>query len=190
MDFDKYESWGGVYTIHNQVNHKCYIGSASNFIKRWHLHRHLLRNNKHHSPHLQNAWNKYGEAAFLFMRLQVVEDTEQMLAIEQVFLDTLKPAYNASPTANSCKGVKRSEETRQKMREAQRKPERAAITRAVGQRPKSEEHRAKIAAAHLGRRHSEETRAKLRAASARRWAKPEEREKLRQARLKSRPQED
>src|SRR5688572_2680526 len=132
MAIGNFESWGGVYAIHNQVSQKCYVGSASNFIKRWNLHRHLLRRNKHHSPHLQHAWNKYGEEAFSFMRLQIVEDTEQMLEIEQVFLTTLQPAYNVSPTATPCKGVKRSEATRQKMREAQLRPERVAITRAVG----------------------------------------------------------
>jgi group I intron endonuclease len=186
VKWDDYESWGGVYAIHNRINQKCYVGSTSNFVKRWILHRHLLRMNKHHSPHLQHAWNKYGEDAFTFLRLQVVEDTNQMLAIEQVFLSTLKPAYNVSPSATSCKGVKRSEATRQKLREAMKKPERLAIVREVGRRPKSEEHKAKIAASHLGLRPSEETRAKLRAASARRWQKPEEREKIRQARLKKR----
>jgi group I intron endonuclease len=186
----RYEDWGGVYVIYNTINHKFYIGSTDNFRKRWIVHRHLLRHNKHHSPHLQNAWNKYGEAAFAFMRLQIIANVEVMLAVEQSLLTSLRPAYNGSPTATSCKGVKRSEETRAKMRAAQQRPERRAITSAVGKRPKSAEHRANIAASHLGLHPSEETRAKLREASARRWRKPEEREKIRQARLKRRKGED
>ncbi len=186
MEDKKWEEWGGVYMIQNNVNNKFYVGSTSNFVKRFILHRHLLRRNKHHSPHLQAAWNKYGEDSFTFMRLCVVENNELRLAIEQSYLDYLRPAYNVSPTAVSSMGIKRSEETQAKMREAQRRPERMAIAREVGKRPKSEEQKARIAASHIGLRPTEETRAKLRESSAKRWARPEEREKIRQARLKER----
>jgi len=186
MEEKKWEGWGGVYVIHNKINQKFYVGSTSNFVKRFILHRHLLRQNKHHSPHLQAAWNKYGEDAFSFMRLCVVEDDKLRLDIEQSYLDYLRPAYNVSPLAVSSKGTRRSEETRAKMREAERRPERIALASAMGKRPKSEEEKAKIAASHIGIRPTEETRAKLREASAKRWAKPEEREKIRQARLRAR----
>lgn len=55
----------GIYRIRNLVNGKCYIGSAFNFERRFILHRHFLRNQKH-NPKLQRAWNKYGEDAFVF----------------------------------------------------------------------------------------------------------------------------
>jgi len=61
---------GGVYVIHNKVNHNFYVSSTSNFRKRWVLHVHLLRSGRHHSPHLQSAWNKYGEESFVFHRLK------------------------------------------------------------------------------------------------------------------------
>lgn len=87
---------GGLYSIHNSINNKFYIGSTNNFRKRWNVHKTLLRKNKHHSPHLQAAWNKYGEETFRFLRIQFIDSKEDRLFLEQHFLDTLKPPYNVS----------------------------------------------------------------------------------------------
>lgn len=53
-----------IYIIENKINKKLYIGKTKDFEKR--IKRHLwdLKNNKHHSLHLQRSWNKYGEEAF------------------------------------------------------------------------------------------------------------------------------
>ena len=60
----------GVYLIRNNVNQKIYIGSTSNsFRERWRYHENHLRINKHGNTYLQNAWNKYGEDAFIFLVL-------------------------------------------------------------------------------------------------------------------------
>lgn len=48
----------GVYKITNIINNKIYIGSTANkqgFKKRWSYHGCDLKNNKHHSRHLQRA---------------------------------------------------------------------------------------------------------------------------------------
>jgi ribosomal protein L3 len=53
----------GVYSITNLTNNKIYIGSVSSkkgFNGRWSRHIFDLKNNKHHSKHLQLSWNKYG----------------------------------------------------------------------------------------------------------------------------------
>nr|DAD74703.1 MAG TPA: GIY-YIG nuclease superfamily protein [CrAss-like virus sp. ctRQZ5] len=42
----------GIYSICNLLNNKRYIGSTNNFYNRFHEHKCLLRNNKHHSLHL------------------------------------------------------------------------------------------------------------------------------------------
>lgn len=55
-----------IYCIKNILNNKVYIGSSVNFNKRKNLHLHYLKNNKHHSNHLQKAWNKYGKENFVF----------------------------------------------------------------------------------------------------------------------------
>ena len=77
---------GGVYKIINKINNKYYVGSTSNFKKRWNQHIKLLNRNKHKNDYLQNVWNKYGEKSFEFI---VVEYTDVNLVkiIEQKYLD-------------------------------------------------------------------------------------------------------
>lgn len=60
-----------VYKIRNTVNNKFYVGSTTNPRERFRTHRNKLRCNKHHTPHLQAAWNKYGEDCFKF---EIVEE--------------------------------------------------------------------------------------------------------------------
>ena len=57
----------GIYKIVNKVNGKYYVGGSKNIHKRWLEHKGLLRRNIHDNGHLQNAWNKYGEATFDFI---------------------------------------------------------------------------------------------------------------------------
>jgi hypothetical protein len=52
----------GIYQIRNKANGHRYVGSSNNIQERWHKHISDLNRNKHHSRHLQNAWNKYGSA--------------------------------------------------------------------------------------------------------------------------------
>lgn len=65
---------GGVYKILNTVNGRAYIGSTSCFKARWKVHRRDLRAGKHANQSLQNAWDKYGEIAFVFSIIEVVGD--------------------------------------------------------------------------------------------------------------------
>lgn len=106
----------GVYQIRNLKNGKKYIGSAVNFYKRWRVHRCHLRKGTHHNPHLQAAWDKYGEDAFVF---EVLFESlkEEIIKVEQLYLDVEQPEYNICPTAGNCLGVKRSDEFKQKCRE-------------------------------------------------------------------------
>ena len=57
---------GYIYKITNKENNKIYIGSSFNIEKRKNAHFNALRNRKHHSIHLQRAYDKYGEKAFVF----------------------------------------------------------------------------------------------------------------------------
>jgi len=76
----------GIYKIINVVNNKFYIGSAVNFSRRKTRHFSELRNNKHNNKHLQSAWNKYGEPAFIFAIIQLIEDKDELLEAENVWL--------------------------------------------------------------------------------------------------------
>lgn len=76
----------GVYKIINVVNNKFYIGSAVNFSRRKARHFSELRNNKHSNGKLQNAWNKYGEQAFIFAIVEEVADKFLLLDAENKWL--------------------------------------------------------------------------------------------------------
>lgn len=70
MEITQNYKFSGIYIILNKLNGKKYVGSSKNIYSRWMKHRALLRINKHYNPHLQNAWNKYGENSFLFSVLE------------------------------------------------------------------------------------------------------------------------
>lgn len=66
------------------------------------LHRKRLRKGTHHCAHLQAAWNKYGEASFVFAAIEVIPDGEDLLAAEDVWLSAhygKEYCYNTGRTA-------------------------------------------------------------------------------------------
>lgn len=71
------------------VNGKTYIGSSINMHERLEHHRSSLRKNSHQNPHLQAAWDKYGEHNFEFSVLEVTE-LENLLNVEQTWLDKIQ----------------------------------------------------------------------------------------------------
>lgn len=112
----------GVYKITNTINGKFYIGSSGDIETRWTTHINSLNRGNHHSKHLQRSWNKYGSLFFIFSIIEKIEISEQLIIREQHYLDVLLPwnrliGYNISPTAGSCLGIKRTDETKQKLRE-------------------------------------------------------------------------
>lgn len=87
----------GIYKIENVVTGDFYIGSSVNIRKRFDGHRTLLRNNKHFSAYLQNAWNKYGEDNFKFYVLEYLDcELKTLRRLEQEYLDKHLPVYNMS----------------------------------------------------------------------------------------------
>lgn len=94
----------GIYKIENKVNNKVYIGSSKNINTRWGQHKNMLNNNKHHSIKLQRAWNKYGEANFIF---EVIEecDIEKLLYLEQFYIDKYKSYYEGYNSKENTKDI-------------------------------------------------------------------------------------
>lgn len=95
---------GVIYKIINIVNNKCYIGSAKHYISRKSKHLSDLRRNNHHCIKLQNSFNKYGENNFKFSIIESDINTNNLLNIEQNYLDLLKPELNTSKYAVSGYG--------------------------------------------------------------------------------------
>lgn len=100
----------GIYVIYNNVNGKFYVGSTTHsFRLRWYAHLYQLRLNKHSNFILQRAWNKYGENAFEFRIVEILEkDQELILYREQYYLDMLfgEYTYNLERVAHARTAVK------------------------------------------------------------------------------------
>lgn len=144
----------GVYHILNTLNNKRYIGSSVRLSERKNKHFKLLRDNKHHSPYLQNAYNKYGEENFIFEILEYVEVKEQVIGFEQYYIDYFgyETLYNVCPKAGSKLGIKLTEEQKKKYK---------GLNKGIKHPPRTEEHKLKISLAHKGKSLSEEHKSKL-----------------------------
>lgn len=180
----------GLYQIINVTNGHLYFGSTVNFYNRSREHRLELRSGTHHCGHLQNAWRIYGEEAFEFRVVALLERSE-LHSTESRWLALHvdhERCYNSGVDADApMRGRKHSAETRAKMSRAGKGKKRSAEWRAAmsaGMKGRifTPEHRAKITAAcstperiertrqiHCGRTRSEEARLKMSEAAKRRW---------------------
>lgn len=116
----RYVDSGGVYQIRNLQNNKVYIGSTNCFNRRKDEHFTNLRNNHHVNPHLQYAFNKYGEENFIFEILEHVDEEDNLIKREQFWFDVINPCnesvgYNILNEATDVKRVPISEETKIKI---------------------------------------------------------------------------
>lgn len=92
----------GIYRIRNLTNGKCYIGQTSNLKTRRSQHWSTLRTGHHANPRLQAAWNKHGEASFVFETICHCP-AEQLHHEEQKALAALplSSRYNIGPAGYS-----------------------------------------------------------------------------------------
>jgi len=146
----------GIYKIQSIVKpDRIYIGSAIDITVRWKNHLKLLRRNKHHSVKLQNHYNKYGEFDLQFLILLGCEK-EDLVKIEQYFLDSYKHYFNICSKAYSSLGIKHpnrkklSIENRKKMSEVR-----------MGKIPWNKGKKGLQVAWNRGRSFPEETRNKM-----------------------------
>ena len=150
----------GIYKITNTVNGKFYIGSAVDLKKRWGRHVSNLNLNINKSKKLQAAWNKYGQARFVFTVVEYCKK-EILIEREQHYIDTLNPEYNILQVAGSSLGFKQSPE------EIERNRQRSTGNKHLLGFVFSAESRARMSASakgnksHLGHKQSDDVKAKL-----------------------------
>jgi group I intron endonuclease len=157
MAVDKYTV--GIYTITNTVSGKVYVGQSAHVGTRWKVHVRLLNAGKHENPALQRAWSKYGSAAFDFALIE--ECSVEMLDEREQFhvgdFDSFLNGYNCNTGGAQCRGYVFSLESRQKMSAAKK-----GRTSTMKGKKHSEESRARMREAQRNRPPvSEETRKKL-----------------------------
>jgi group I intron endonuclease len=154
-----------IYKIINAVNNKFYVGSAVNFEKRKARHLWRLRRGDHANKHLQAAWHKYGDKAFVFVVVEVVPEGADLLAAENVWLkqhvgkeycynlgtDATAPQLGMSGEKNAMWGKTFSHTEEAKTR----------IGHAAKMRVQSEEEKTKRRASMKGRVIAVDTRAKI-----------------------------
>jgi group I intron endonuclease len=179
---DFWRGTSGIYEIVNTLTGARYYGSARCLDRRWKGHVCDLRRNRHRNSFLQNAWNKYGEDAFTF-RVLVVLEPDQLRSHEQRLLDRVhgKNCYNIALDASvPMTGRKHRPESIAKQK-ASRIAGGIAITwgdkiSAARRRTGTSEAQRKVHAARRGISPSPDSIAKMAAASKSWWANatPEE----------------
>lgn len=93
----------GIYRITLQRTNRHYVGQTINLDSRVAEHKRLLQMIKHHSPKLQNAWNKYGAAKFEFHTIETClrEDLDARESHWMKELDSVKTGFNCLPFPTS-----------------------------------------------------------------------------------------
>lgn len=113
QDQQKVNMAGYIYIIKSTKSKKFYVGSAKYPKARKCCHFQLLSENRHHSPHLQHAYNKHGKRSFSFKIVETVDDILFMCAREQFWISRHKgELYNISPCAFSPIGIKHTAKTK------------------------------------------------------------------------------
>jgi group I intron endonuclease len=179
LNNQKYPSGCGIYAIEHIESGRRYVGSSINVARRLSRHVSNLNFNRHHSKHLQSAWNLYGERAFVFLLVARCSEDE-LLEFEQLEIDmndSYENGFNCAKFSTApMRGRSQTEEAKAKMRESHksRKPiseetrenhRKAAIEREAKKKEKgfivSEETREKLRNKGIGREVSSETRQKI-----------------------------
>lgn len=115
----------GIYRILCAGNGKFYAGSSQELSRRKVYHWNRLRANSHPNPHLQSAYNLYGEESFTFEIVKTCP-MDALLAEEQAEIDTFWDAgvlFNIARIAGaSFRNRRHAKETIEKMKKSHTRP--------------------------------------------------------------------
>lgn len=184
MAKEEEKNLSGIYKIQSiAFPGRIYIGSAQNMEYRKRCHFSLLKKGKHHSPKLQNHYNKYGLSDLTFCIIEFISNSDTKLLIERenwwIFyyrdVNNNKPYFNICPTAQSCAGRKWTEDAKKKLSIAtkgkKRKPHSQETIKKLKEKarqrgiPKETKEKAWLANRgnkyRLGKKHTQETKDKI-----------------------------
>lgn len=157
----------GIYCIENKINHKKYIGQSIHIHRRWSEHKYALNHNIHDNDYLQKSWNKYGLDNFEFRIIEIC-DIDVLDKKEDYYISLYNTfdknyGYNLILGGESKREI--SEETREKLRQANKKrkkyPDMSGENNPMFGRSHSEETKEKLRQLRLGQKSSEQTKIKL-----------------------------
>jgi group I intron endonuclease len=119
--FDTANSYGVIYTQTNQVNGKVYVGQTIDSERR--QRNYLEEITKNSGRLIINAMRKYGGDNFIFKIIDHADDQQSLDFLEQMHIERLnshvsKGGYNLTFGGYGCAGLKRSDEDKQRKREA------------------------------------------------------------------------
>jgi hypothetical protein len=92
----------GVFQVRNTKNGKVLLGSSLNLEGPLNSHRFMLTIGRHRNEALQDDWNIYGPAAFVFEVLETVREpedapydlSEELALLEEIWIEKLQPFGN------------------------------------------------------------------------------------------------
>jgi group I intron endonuclease len=155
----------GIYKIINVVNNKFYVGSAEDFTRRKRVHWWQLRRGSHANKHLQAAWAKYGEQAFIFVIVEELPQEADVLAAENVWLKEhfgKDYCYNLAMDATSPQtGMYGEKNSMYGKTFSHTEEAKAKIAAASAARVQTDEEKAKRRKSMRGHHVSAETKAKI-----------------------------
>src|SRR5262249_11226327 len=85
-----------LYLVLNLAARKAYVGRTKDLRTRFIAHRSALRDGKHPNTQLQNDWNQYGEANFIWLDVAVRAGTISGRELEDLLIELLESMKTSS----------------------------------------------------------------------------------------------
>ncbi len=115
-----YKNKSGIYMIYSKNTGCIYIGSSANLYKRYKEHRNCMLSKKHWNYKINKILYHYSND--LYFCIWELCSQNELIKREQTYLDLLKKnrLLNIRLIAESCLGIKRTEETKEKIRQSKK----------------------------------------------------------------------